>query len=425
MQKLPVVALIGRVNAGKSTLFNRIIGKPLSVVSERPGVTRDRIRKKVNFDGFGFEVLDTGGLFPDVEDEIWTNVRRHIEKAVLEANVVVLVVDLKAGLTPFDQEVAQWLRKLDKRVILAGNKADVKKKDPAEFFALGLGEILPISAEHNDGVIALLELVTEALVEMGFEPSEVDRKPKKIRVSILGKPNVGKSTLLNALAGEEAVVTSSIPGTTRDAVDVETDEFVFIDTAGIKRRYKDELEYFSSVRTMRSLSYAEVAVVTLDVTQPISRMDKRIVNLIWNEGRGAVIAINKTDLLVREDREAVLADAMNELSFAGHIPKVFISALKGEGIAHLGQVIKNVRTEWETRAKKADLRELLLEIVDAHSPPGTIFSLKQVRVRPPAFMIASKRPLPDHYVVFIERRIRERFGFTGVPIRFKFEHRRR
>jgi GTP-binding protein len=413
------------VNAGKSTLFNRIIGKPLSVVSERPGVTRDRIRKKVSFDDFGFEVLDTGGLFPDVEDEIWTNVRRHIEKAVLEADVVVLVVDLKAGLTPFDQEVAQWLRKLDKRVILTGNKADVKKKDPSEFFALGLGEILPISAEHNDGVIALLELVTEALGEMGFEPSEVDRKPKKIRVSILGKPNVGKSTLLNALAGEEAVVTSSIPGTTRDAVDVEIDEFVFIDTAGIKRRYKDELEYFSSVRTMRSLSYAEVAVIALDVTQPISRMDKRIVNLVWKEGRGAVIAVNKIDLLKREDREAVLAEVTNELGFAGYIPKVFISALKGDGIAHLGQVIKNVRVEWETRAKKADLRELLIEIVDAHSPPGPIFSIKQIRVRPPTFTIASKRPLPDHYVVFIERRIRERFGFSGVPIRFRFEHRRK
>jgi GTP-binding protein len=423
MQKVPVVALIGRVNAGKSTLFNRIVGKPLSVVSERPGVTRDRIRKKVSFEGLGFEVIDTGGLFPDVEDEIWTNVRRHIEKAVVEADVVVFLVDLKAGLTPFDQEVGTWLRKLDKRVILAGNKADVKRKDPAEFFSLGYGEPLLVSAAHNDGVTRLLESVAESLRELGHEPEETESRSEKTRVGILGRPNVGKSTLLNALAGEEAVVVSSIPGTTRDAVDIETDEFIFIDTAGIKRHYEDELEYFGSVRTMRSLNYAEVAVIVMDVTEKISRMDKRIVNLVEKEGRGAVIAVNKVDLLKSDERKPVLDSIVRELAFTAHVPKVFISAIMGEGLELLQRVIVDVRAEWDRRVSKKDLMDFLIQTADYHSPPCPIFSLKQSRVRPPTFTLVSKYRLPDNYVTFLERRLRERFGFKGVPIRFRLRHR--
>ncbi len=425
MKKIPLVAIVGRVNVGKSTLFNRIIGKPLALVDRRPGLTRDRLKKRVTWEGFTFEIMDTGGLFSPEEDELGEVLKKNIERGVDEADLVLFLVDLKSGLTPYDMEVAEWLRKKGKRVILVANKADVKNKFPLEFTSLGFGEPMTISSAHGHGVPRLLDRIVEELEKLGYTPQPIEEKKNKVRISILGRPNVGKSSLLNAIVGTEAAVTSPIPGTTRDSVDVETEDFIIIDTAGIKRKYGDEIEYYAHLRSKRSLRYAEVAFVVIDVTDEITRLDKKIINLVLEEGRGLVVVLNKIDLLNAQKRKEIVPYVSYELGFVDFAPKIFTSAVTGEGISLLKEMAYKVREESMKRVPTQELLDTVDEATRKLSPPSIIYSFKQVGVRPPAFLIVAQNELPRHYLRYLEKQLREKFGFLGNPIVFNQERPKR
>ena len=413
------VAIVGRVNVGKSTLFNRIIKKPLAVVDDRPGVTRDRIAKIVKWNDVSFELIDTGGFFPPEEDPLWNLVREKIEDTVKSADLVIFLVDGKTGPTPYDREISQWLRKLGKDVLLVVNKSEVKNPYIEEFEELGWGKPLGISATHGYGVSELLDTVVDRI---GGEPVKSTEK-SKIPVSILGKPNVGKSSIFNALTGEDISIISDIPGTTRDSVDYETDEFIFVDTAGIKRKYKDEIEYYSHLRSLSSLNFADIAIVVIDVSDEITNADKKIISLAEKEGKGLVIALNKSDLI--KDKKAVFAHVANELGFVDYAPKIFTSAKTGEGINYLKDAIKRVFEERKKFVPAEELENMLYEIFSRYSPPAEITFLKQVRKAPPVFLLGAKSNVPSSFLKFLEKNIRQRFGFWGVPIEIKTKVKRR
>lgn len=416
---LPKVVIVGRVNAGKSSLFNRLIRKPLAVVDKKPGVTRDSLMKTVSWEGKLFNLIDTGGLFPEKEDLIWPEVKKHIEKTVEEADLVLFLVDLKAGLTPFDRELAIWLRKKGKYVILVANKADIKRSDPWVFLSLGFGEPLLISTAHGIGIGNLVEEVFKKLDEIEKPaPLGTLEKEEKIRVSLIGRPNVGKSSILNAFLGEERVVTSKVPGTTRDAVDVETEEFIFIDTAGLRKKYPDDLAYYSSLRSMRSLRYADVTIVVIDVSEPITRMDKKIINLVEEEGKGIVIALNKVDLVPSKERKMLFPEISSELHFVDYAPKIFTSAKTWEGIHYLLELVKRVHEESGKEVSQEELLLLLQNLAEINPPPVPILNFSQRKTRPPTFKIVTKQEISDSYLKFLERRLRAKFGFVGQPIRF-------
>ena len=413
------VAIVGRVNVGKSTLFNRIIKKPLAVVDDRPGVTRDRIAKIVKWNDVSFELIDTGGFFPPEEDPLWNLVREKIEDTVKSADLVIFLVDGKTGPTPYDREISQWLRKLGKDVLLVVNKSEVKNPYIEEFEELGWGKPIEISATHGYGVSELLDTVVDRI---GGEPVKSTNKTK-IPVTILGKPNVGKSSIFNALTGEDISIISDIPGTTRDSVDYETDEFIFVDTAGIKRKYKDEIEYYSHLRSLSSLNFADVAIVVIDVSDEITNADKKIISLAEKEGKGLVIALNKSDLI--KDKKAVFAHVANELGFVDYAPKIFTSARTGEGINYLKDAVKRVYEERKKFVPAEELENMLYEIFSRYSPPAEITFLKQVRKAPPVFLLGAKSNVPSSFLKFLEKNIRQRFGFWGVPIEIKTKVKRR
>ncbi len=421
---LPKVVIVGKVNAGKSTLFNRLVRKPLAVTSKTPGVTRDRLRKPVEWAGRRFELLDTGGLYPPEEDGIFEKVAQHIEKAVEEADLVLFLVDLKSGLTPYDEEIARWLRKKGRPVLLVANKADVKNKDPEEFLALGLGQPLLISAEHGIGVPHLLDTIIRRLEEQGAFPKpkgQPETEPtERIPVAILGRPNVGKSSILNALVGEEVTIISDIPGTTRDAVDIECGPLIFIDTAGLKRKYRDDIEYFAAVRTERSLRYAQIALVVLDVTESVTRMDKRILRWVIDEGKGLVIALNKIDLIPSKERRQLYPQIQAELDFVYFAPKILTSAVTGEGIEYLKEILPRVYQEYKKRVSQRRLDAFLDEVLAIQSPGADVRRLRAKQWAPPVLVLESRdREVPGHYLRFLEKRFRDTFGFWGVPIHWE------
>lgn len=418
------MVIVGKVNAGKSTLFNRLVRKPLAVTAKTPGVTRDSLRKPVEWAGVRFELLDTGGLYPPEEDGIFEKVVQHIEKAVEEADLVLFLVDLKTGLTPYDEEIARWLRKKGRPVLLVANKADIKHKTPEEFLALGFGEPLLISAEHGLGVPRLLDTIVQRLEEQGArstsEKKEEEEPTERIPVAILGRPNVGKSSILNALVGEEVTIISEVPGTTRDAVDIECGPLLFIDTAGLKRKYRDDLEYFAAVRTERSLRYAQIALVVLDVTEAVTRMDKRIVRWVMDEGKGLVIALNKVDLIPAKSRRELYPQIQAELDFAYFAPKILTSAVTGEGIEYLKEILPRVYQEYTKRIAQRRLDAFLDEVLALQSPGADVRRLRAKQWAPPVLVLESRdREVPGHYLRFLEKRFRDTFGFWGVPIHWE------
>ena len=420
MKKIPEVAIVGRVNTGKSTLFNRIIKKPLSIVDARPGLTRDRVKKPVEWDNFTFFLTDTGGLYPPEEDLIWEKVREKIKETVENADLVILLVDASQGVTPFDEEIAEWLRSKNKDVILVANKIDKKDQDVLSFYKLGLGEPLGISAVHGRGIQELLDRIAEKLRAKGYE-SVRKKKEDKVRVAILGKPNVGKSSILNALCGKEITIISPIPGTTRDSVDVETDEFIFVDTAGIRRKYQDEVEYYGALRSMSSLRYSEVAILVIDASLPVTHIDKKIANLIVEEGRGLVVTLNKSDLIPKKKRAETFQYFVNELFFLDFAPKIYVSALTGEGIEFLKELVKVSRREWKRKLSRREVDDFIYEVMAKHPPTAEITFFAQVGTEPPKFLIKTKGKLKQNYIRFLERELRQRFGFQGTPIVIKNE----
>jgi GTP-binding protein len=426
-EALPVLAVVGRPNVGKSTLVNRIIGRREAVVEDVPGVTRDRVTYDATWRGRRFTVVDTGGWDPDAEG-LQLHVSAQAEVAVAAADAVLFVVDSTVGATDADEAVVRVLRKARKPVVLAANKVDDERGEPdaAALWSLGLGEPFVVSALHGRGSGDLLDAILDALPDAPAERDEEETGPR--RVALLGRPNVGKSSLLNRLLGEDRVLVHHEAGTTRDPVDsfVELDgeTWRFVDTAGLRRRvsHASGSEYYSSLRTKSALDAAEVAVVLLDAGEPISEQDQRVISMVVDAGRALVLAFNKWDL-VDEDRRYQLAKEVDrELSRVQWAPRVNVSARTGRSVDKLAPHLRTALEGWETRIPTARLNAWIGDLVAQTPPPvrggrqPKVLFATQAGVRPPRFVLFTSGFLEAGYRRFVERRLREDFGFAGTPI---------
>ena len=423
----PVLAVVGRPNVGKSTLVNRIIGRREAVVEDRPGVTRDRVSYDANWNGRAFTVVDTGGWDPDARG-LAESIRAQAEMAVQLADAVLFVVDATVGITDHDEAVVKILRKSNKPVVLAANKADDERSEALAYslWNLGLGEPHPVSAVHGRGSGDLLDAVLEALPETPEASYDVVGGPR--RIAIVGRPNVGKSSLLNKLAGEERVVVDDASGTTVDPVDelvtMGDDVWRFIDTAGIRKRVKEASghEYYASLRTTTAIDRAEVAVLVIDGSQSISEQDMRIIQTIREAGRALVIAFNKWDLVGEERRYYLDREIERDLVQVQWAPRINVTARTGWHIDRLVPALHRAIEGWETRITTGALNAFLGRLVQEH--PHPVRSGKQPRIlfatqpstAPPTFVLFTSAKLDAGYERFIERRLREEFGFVGTPI---------
>ena len=423
----PVLAVVGRPNVGKSTLVNRILGRREAVVEDVPGVTRDRVTYDAQWRGRTFTVVDTGGWDADAQG-LAAAVSAQAELAVAAADAVLFVVDTTVGATDADEAVVKVLRRANKPVILAANKVDDERAeaDAAMLWSLGLGEPIVVSALHGRGSGDLLDKILEALPETPAERFDEEAGPR--RVALLGRPNVGKSSMLNRLIGEERVLVDSVAGTTRDPVDslveVGGETWRFVDTAGLRRRvaHASGAEYYSSLRTQAALDAAEVAIVLLDASEVISEQDQRVIAMTVEAGRALVIAFNKWDL-VDEDRRPTLAKEIErELARVAWAPRVNVSALTGRSVDKLAPALRTALNGWETRIPTAKLNGWLSDLVAQTPPPvrsgkqPKVLFATQAGVRPPRFVLFTSGFLEAGYRRFIERRLREDFGFAGTPI---------
>ncbi|WP_031521867.1 ribosome biogenesis GTPase Der [Streptomyces sp. NRRL F-5123] len=425
---LPVLAVVGRPNVGKSTLVNRIIGRREAVVEDRPGVTRDRVTYEANWNGRRFKIVDTGGWEQDVLG-IDASVAAQAEFAIEAADAVVFVVDATVGATDTDEAVVKLLRRAGKPVVLAANKVDGPsgEADAAALWNLGLGEPFPVSSLHGRGTGDLLDAILEALPEAP-EMTFGDRVGGPRRIALIGRPNVGKSSMLNKIAGEERVVVNEMAGTTRDPVDELIElggkTWKFIDTAGIRRRVHltEGADYYASLRTAAALEKAEVAVILVDVAETLAEQDMRIISMAVEAGRAVVIAYNKWDLLDEERRFYLEREIERDLVQVQWAPRVNVSARTGRHVEKLVPAIETALAGWETRVPTGRLNAFLGELVAAH--PHPIRGGKQPRIlfgtqagtRPPRFVLFASGFLEAGYRRFIERRLREEFGFEGTPI---------
>ena len=424
----PVVAIVGRPNVGKSTLFNRLIQRRLAIEESTAGVTRDRIYGRADWTGHEFWLIDTGGLTFE-EDNISKEINRQVKLAIEEANVIIFTVDVRTGPVPIDYEVATMLRKTSKPVVLAVNKAESSDVDASEFYALGLGEPHLTSGAHGLGTGDLLDVVVSHLPES----EDFDDDDDTLRVAIIGRPNVGKSTLTNKLAGKERVIVSDMPGTTRDAIDllIERDErkYLFVDTAGIRRKNKvdEAVEYYSVLRSIRAAESSDVVLMLLDGAEGVSEQDKRIAGIAHDAGRALVIVVNKWDKVEKDEKtmEAYREKLRKELIFVTYAPILFISALTGQRVERVYELINYVAEQHALRVKTSRLNELLEDATAVVPPPSRkgkqlkIYYLTQVRVKPPTFSIFVNDPELAHfsYMRFLENKLRETYGFEGTPIR--------
>jgi GTP-binding protein len=423
---LPVVAVVGRPNVGKSTLVNRILGRREAVVEDRPGVTRDRVAYDASWSGRDFIVVDTGGWEPDAQG-LSARVAAQAELAVEAADVVLLVVDAEVGITDTDEAVVQVLRRAKKPVVLAANKVDSHRSEleAASLWSLGLGEPMPVSALHGRGSGDLLDALLAAMPPV--EPAE-SATGGPHRVALLGRPNVGKSSLLNRLAGESRVVVDSVAGTTVDPVDelieLGGEEWRFVDTAGIRRRVHEASgsEYFASLRTKAALAKAEVAVVLIDASEPISEQDTRIISMVVEAGRALVLAYNKWDLLDDERRYYLDKEIERELVRVPWAPRVNVSASTGRHMEKLVPAIHAALEGWSTRIPTAQLNAFLGRLIAEHPHPvrggkqPRVLFATQAGTQPPTFALFTSGFLESGYRRFIERRLREDYGFVGTPL---------
>ncbi|MFN3285813.1 MAG: ribosome biogenesis GTPase Der [bacterium] len=436
--KLPLVALVGRPNVGKSALFNRIARRRLAIVEDTPGVTRDRLYTEVDWSGRRFGLVDTGGYVPRSHDPLTEQVRAQAERAVEEADVVVLVVDAQTGRVPADHEVAEVLRRSGKPVVVAVNKVDGPGEGAAaaaEFFALGLGDPVPVSALHGLRVGELLDRVVGHLPAP--TPEEVEEEP--VRVSVVGRPNVGKSSLVNALVGSPRVVVDERPGTTRDAVDTYLRHrgrpFVLVDTAGLRRRARvtESLEFYSVRRAEQALERSHVAILVVDASEGVTDQDQRIAREVTDRGKALVVAANKWDLLkgpLAEERAKQLYHALRHVSFA---PVLFVSAKTGRNVARLLDAALRVDRAHALRVPTGPLNRAVEAAEAAHPAPTDargrplkIYYATQVSTRPPTVALFVNHPevATEAYLRHLEARLRERFDFEGTPIRFVLRARR-
>lgn len=435
----PLIAIVGRPNVGKSTFFNRLVGGRPALVHDTPGLTRDRRYGELEYFGRDLRVVDTGGLDPDAATEvIGAGIHRQAHRALEEADCVVFVVDAMAGITPGDSELAQMLRALDKPLFLVGNKIDHPKHEPmlAELYSLGLGEVYGISAAHGSGVDALLEAITDRL---GVEPTPiVDDEPEErvdddpVRVAFVGKPNAGKSSLVNRLLGEERALVHDQPGTTTDPVDTPFEyggkRYVLVDTAGIRRRAKvdEATEKISVVMALGQLGRADVAVLVVDGSDGPSEQDARLANSVSEAGCAIVIALNKVDLLRGVGAGAELRKrADDELHFLSWAPRAQISALRGDGVGELMETVDRAVAENRKRVTTAELNRFFEEVCETHPPPVhrgrsvRIQYITQGGVRPPTFILWANQPkgISPSYKRYLINQLRKRYGFHGSPMR--------
>ncbi|MFO7151624.1 MAG: ribosome biogenesis GTPase Der [Bacillota bacterium] len=424
------VAIVGRPNVGKSTLFNRLVGKRISIVDDKPGVTRDRIYSNVEWNGKRFTLVDTGGIEPRGTDLITSQVRRQVEFAIENANLIVFLLDSKDGLLPADMEIADILRKSRKPVITAVNKVEnyAAKDELYEFYQLGFGDPLFISALHGSNVGDLLDRIVEFMGD--DEGPEYDESV--IKVAVVGRPNVGKSSLVNALLGEERVIVSDIPGTTRDAIDTPFEykgrQMVLIDTAGLRRksRIKEDIEFYSQLRAIQAVERADIALLVLDATEEIAEQDKKNAGIVHESGRGIIIVVNKWDLVEKDDKTIYkyTEKIREELAFIQYAPVIFVSAKTKKRVYKILDLIQFVMDQYTLRIDRAALQELLEDATAFVTPPTIkgrklkIYSLEQTGVKPPTFVLTvnDTELLHFSYVRYIENKLRERFGFEGTPV---------
>lgn len=435
----PIVAIVGRPNVGKSTLFNVLAGEKISIVQDTPGVTRDRIYADINWLDYNFTLIDTGGIEPESDNIILKSMREQAEIAIETADVILFMTDVRQGMVDDDAKVADMLRRSKKPIVLVVNKVDSFEKfmpDVYEFYNLGFGDPHPISGSSRLGIGDMLDEVVSHFNESAKDDTE-DERP---RIAIIGKPNVGKSSIINKLLGEDRVIVSDIAGTTRDAVDTEIvrngREYVFIDTAGLRRKskIKEDIERYSIIRTVSAVERCNVAVLVIDATEGITDQDAKIAGIAHDRGKGMIIAVNKWDAIEKNDKTIYkfTEEIRNKLSYMPYAELLFISAQTGQRLPKLFETIDAVIENHSLRIATGVLNEIMSEAVAMQQPPSDkgkrlkLYYITQVSVKPPTFVIFvnDKELMHFSYTRYIENRIRESFGFRGTPLKFIIRERK-
>ena len=435
----PIVAIVGRPNVGKSTLFNVIAGDSIAIVKDTPGVTRDRIYADCSWLNYNFTLIDTGGIEPDSSDVILSQMRDQAQIAIDTADVIIFLVDVRQGLTDADGKVADMLRRSQKPVVLCVNKVDSFKKmeaDVYEFYNLGIGDPIPVSASNHQGVGDLLEAVSDHFKKDGSESDDDDRP----RIAIVGRPNVGKSSIVNRLVGEKRVIVSDIAGTTRDAIDTPLKrngrEYILIDTAGLRCKSKihEDLERYSIIRTVTAVERADVVVMVIDAAEGVAEQDAKIAGIAHERGKGVIIAVNKWDAVEKDDKTIykMTEKIKQTLAYMPYAEFVFISAKTGQRLDKLFELIDMIIENQSMRIATGVLNEILAEAVAMQQPPSDkgrrlkIFYMTQISVKPPTFVVFvnDKKLMHYSYTRYIENQIRNAFGFRGTPLRFIIRERK-
>ena len=434
----PIVAIVGRPNVGKSTLFNMMAGERIAIVKDTPGVTRDRIYADVSWLKYNFTIMDTCGIEPDTHNQMLRDMREQAEMAIEMADVVMFIVDVKQGLVDADYKVADMLRKAQKKVVLVVNKVDNFDKmmpDVYEFYNLGIGDPHPVSSLAKLGIGDMLDEVT-ALFSQDVEQEE-DERP---RIAVVGKPNAGKSSIINKLLGENRVIVSDVAGTTRDAIDTavtwDDKEYVFIDTAGLRRKnkIKEEIERYSILRTVSAVERADVVILVIDAVEGVTEQDAKIAGIAHDRGRGIIIAVNKWDLIEKDNHTVrkFTEDIRDILSFMPYAEIIFISAMTGQRIPKIFDVLDMVIQNQQMRVQTGVLNDILAEAVAMQQPPSDkgrrlkIYYMTQVSIKPPTFVIFvnDKKLMHFSYTRYLENKIREAFGFKGTSLKFFIRERK-
>jgi GTP-binding protein len=435
----PILAIIGRPNVGKSTLYNRIIRKRDAIVDDQPGVTRDRKYADADWNGVDFTLIDTGGYLPDSENLIHKAVLTQVHQAIAEADVIAFIVDVTTGIASIDQEIARILKKSNKQVLLAVNKVDneTREFELGEFYKLGLGEPLPISAISGRSTGDFLDEVVKRFPDSKLKSSE--QEEPEIKIAVVGKPNVGKSSFVNAVLGQDKLIVTDIPGTTRDAIDTPFTyyghRFLLIDTAGLRKRsrVKEPVEYFSTVRSLASIQRCDVAVIIVDAQDGITDQDKTVIKEAIQFKKGMVLAINKWDLIEKNSQTAIDFERQikESIPYLNYLPIIFISALTHQRVFKVVEIASSIFQERIKKIKTSELNDYFEPIIQTTTPAAVggkeikIKYVTQVKANPPVFAFFCNHPklIKDNYRVFLENKLRERFGFFGIPLTLVFRRK--